>query len=137
MLFNSKYYEFCRHLNWKLTCIKKKTWTSLPKITGNELQELFPGCLPEECFVLSYRLMNVEDELRHEQEEMQKVVKQKQKVIEAQERRIQSLDTANNKLVVALNQLKEHYHTTTRNGLTGQLKTKLTTDITSFKTSSC
>ena len=79
----------------------------------------------------------MEDELRHEQEEMQKVVKQKQKVIEAQERRIQSLDTANNKLVVALNQLKEHYHSTTRNGLTGPLKTKLTTDITSFKTSSC
>ena len=68
---------------------------------------------------------------------MQETVAHKQKVIEAQERRIQSLDVANNKLVQALNQLKEHYNATTKNGLTAPLKTKLSTDISTFKTSSC
>lgn len=68
---------------------------------------------------------------------MQKTVAHKQKVIEAQERRIQSLDMANNKLVVALNQLKEHYNATARNGLNAPLKTKLSSDVSPFKTSSC
>ncbi|XP_052790758.1 disabled homolog 2-interacting protein-like isoform X4 [Mya arenaria] len=81
------------------------------------------------------RLMHVEDELREEQEEMQRNVAQKQKVIEAQERRIHSLDVANNKLMLALNQLKEHYSATARNGLVPSMK--LASDVTSFKTSSC
>lgn len=68
---------------------------------------------------------------------MQKAVVQKQKVIEAQERRIQSLDIANNKLVVALNQLKDHYNATSRNGLTAPLKSKMSSDLGQFKTSSC
>ena len=77
--------------------------------------------------------------MRQEQTEMQKAVTQKQKVIEAQERRIQSLDIANNKLVVALNQLKEHYNAAARNGTvtSGPIKKKLSTDLGQFKTSSC
>ncbi|KAL4218593.1 DAB2 interacting protein [Mactra antiquata] len=84
------------------------------------------------------RLIHVEDELRTEQEDMQKTVAYKQKVIEAQERRIQSLDVANNKLVVALNQLKEHYNATSKNGLQNPaVRTKISSDIAAFKTSSC
>ncbi|KAL3871063.1 hypothetical protein ACJMK2_039086 [Sinanodonta woodiana] len=84
------------------------------------------------------RLISVEDELRHEQEEMQHSIQQKQKVIEAQEKRIQSLDSANSKLVAALNKLKEHCQTTpTQNGLAGSLKAKLKTELPYFKTSSC
>ena len=81
--------------------------------------------------------MHVEEELREEQEEMQKTVAQKQQVIEAQEHRIQSLDVENSQLILALNQLKEHYSATAaKNGLVPPLKTKLA-DISQFKTSSC
>ncbi|XP_014662214.1 PREDICTED: ras GTPase-activating protein nGAP-like [Priapulus caudatus] len=56
------------------------------------------------------RLIGVEEELRKEQQEMQNVVVVKQKIIDAQERRIQSLDSANNRLLAALTQLKDRYH---------------------------
>ena len=88
-------------------------------------------------FICYFRLINVEDELRTEQEDMQKNVANKQKVIEEQELRIQSLDNANNKLMVALNQLKEHYNTTAKNGVGAPLRTKISTDSAIFKTSSC
>ncbi|KAK3087737.1 hypothetical protein FSP39_010003, partial [Pinctada imbricata] len=83
------------------------------------------------------RLMNVEDELRHDQEEMQNIVYQKQKVIEAQERRIQTLDTANAKLMSALNQLR-NVSQANHNGMLGPLKsTLISSELAEFKRSSC
>lgn len=79
----------------------------------------------------------MEDELRSEQEDMQKTVAHKQKVIEEQEMRIQSLDSANNKLMVALNQLKDHYNATAKNGVGPPIRTKISSEAAIFKTSSC
>ncbi|ELT88294.1 hypothetical protein CAPTEDRAFT_225557 [Capitella teleta] len=53
------------------------------------------------------RLMTVEGELRKEQQELQTVVSEKQQIIEVQEQRIHALDAANNRLLSALNQLKD------------------------------
>ena len=81
--------------------------------------------------------MNVEDELRTDQEEMQNIVYQKQRVIEAQERRIQTLDTANAKLMSALNQLR-NVSQANHNGMLGPLKsTLISSELAEFKTSSC
>lgn len=81
--------------------------------------------------------MNVEDELRHDQEEMQSIVKQKQKVIEAQERRIKTLDNANAKLMSALHQLRS-VSQTNNNSMLGPLRsTLISPDVAEFKTSSC
>lgn len=90
-----------------------------------------------EQVTMFYRLMNVEDELRHDQEEMQSVVKQKQKVIEAQERRIKTLDNANAKLMSALHQLRS-VSQTNNNSMLGPLRTNLISpEVAEFKTSSC
>ncbi|XP_033098607.1 ras GTPase-activating protein nGAP-like isoform X3 [Anneissia japonica] len=56
------------------------------------------------------RLVCVEEKLKGEQEEMKAVVNAKQKIIDAQERRIESLDAANHRLMSALDQLKDRYH---------------------------
>ncbi|XP_064460190.1 disabled homolog 2-interacting protein-like isoform X2 [Ornithodoros turicata] len=55
------------------------------------------------------RLITVEEELRREQREMQGMISAKQKVIDAQERKIQTLDAANQRLLCALAQLRQHY----------------------------
>lgn len=84
--------------------------------------------------------MTVEEDLRHDQQDMQKLVHQKQKVIEAQERRIQTLDTANAKLMTALNELRDRYTVTqqSRNGMLGPLRSKVNqSQLAEFKTSSC
>ncbi|KAJ8321310.1 hypothetical protein KUTeg_001168 [Tegillarca granosa] len=86
------------------------------------------------------RLMTVEEDLRHDQQDMQKLVHQKQKVIEAQERRIQTLDSANAKLLTALNELRDRYTVTqqSRNGMLGPLRSKVNqSQFAEFKTSSC
>lgn len=81
--------------------------------------------------------MNVEGELRHDQEEIRTVVKQKQKVIEAQERRIKTLDTANAKLMSALHQLRS-VSQTNNNTMLGPLRsTLIAPEVAEFKTSSC
>ncbi|XP_041481016.1 ras GTPase-activating protein nGAP-like isoform X5 [Lytechinus variegatus] len=59
-------------------------------------------------------LMCVEEELRAEQEEMRGAVKAKQKIIDAQEIRIQSLDLANQRLMRALQALKQRCLTTSQ-----------------------
>lgn len=51
----------------------------------------------------------MEDELRREQREMQGMIRAKQQLIDAQERKIQTLDAANQRLLGALAQLREHY----------------------------
>ncbi|XP_072176772.1 uncharacterized protein [Diadema setosum] len=56
-----------------------------------------------------HRLMCVEEELRAEQEEMRGVIKAKEKIIDAQEIRIRSLDQANQRLMTALQVLKQRY----------------------------
>ncbi|XP_067661735.1 ras GTPase-activating protein nGAP-like isoform X2 [Haliotis asinina] len=85
------------------------------------------------------RLVSIEEELKHEQQQMQKIVTKKQEVIEAQERRIHTLDSANSKLLQALNDLKERYNTTqSRNGISGPPRAKITAaDLGGFKSSSC
>ncbi|XP_077504389.1 ras GTPase-activating protein raskol isoform X5 [Amblyomma americanum] len=55
------------------------------------------------------RLITVEDELRREQREMQGMIRAKQQLIDAQERKIQTLDAANQRLLGALAQLRQHY----------------------------
>lgn len=65
--------------------------------------------------------MNVEGELRKEQNDMQEVIDAKQRVIDVQERRIKSLDTANRRLVGALTQVRNKY--AGRNGTVSQSKT--------------
>lgn len=60
------------------------------------------------------RLMCVEEELRAEQVEMRGAVKAKQKIIDAQEIRIQSLDLANQRLMRALQALKQRCLTTSQ-----------------------
>ncbi|XP_030853627.1 ras GTPase-activating protein nGAP isoform X2 [Strongylocentrotus purpuratus] len=59
-------------------------------------------------------LMCVEEELRAEQVEMRGAVKAKQKIIDAQEIRIQSLDLANQRLMRALQALKQRCLTTSQ-----------------------
>lgn len=84
--------------------------------------------------------MTVEEDLRHDQQDMQKLVHQKQKVIEAQERRIQTLDSANAKLMTALNELRDRYTVSqqSRNGMLGPLRSKVNqSQFAEFKTSSC
>ena len=66
------------------------------------------------------RLMNVEGELRKEQNDMQEVIEAKQRIIEVQEKRIKSLDSANRRLVAALTQLRNKY--AGRNGTVAQNK---------------
>ncbi|XP_046331942.1 ras GTPase-activating protein nGAP-like isoform X6 [Haliotis rufescens] len=85
------------------------------------------------------RLVSIEEELKHEQQQMQKIVTKKQEVIDAQERRIHTLDSANSKLLQALNDLKERYNTTqSRNGISGPPRAKITAaDLGGFKSSSC
>ena len=65
--------------------------------------------------------MNVEGELRKEQNDMQEVVQAKQRIIEVQEKRIKSLDSANRRLVAALTQVRNKY--AGRNGTVAQNKT--------------
>ncbi|XP_050417640.1 ras GTPase-activating protein nGAP isoform X4 [Patella vulgata] len=85
-----------------------------------------------------HRLVLIEDELKKEQVEMQRVVSEKQAVIEAQERRITTVDAANAKLLQALNELKERYTTTQRNGILGSNRPKITSaELGGFKSSSC
>jgi len=84
------------------------------------------------------RLITVEEELRREQCELQTVVSQKQKIIDAQERRIQSLDAANNRLLSALNQLKERCQVQNRNGIASPTRSKLQlSENGQFKSSNC
>ncbi|GAV02560.1 hypothetical protein RvY_13106-2 [Ramazzottius varieornatus] len=65
------------------------------------------------------RLISVEEELRREQSELMGMMRAKQKVIEAQEKKIESLNSANQRLVATLAQLKESSPLRTRNGATG------------------
>ena len=64
--------------------------------------------------------MNVEGELRKEQNDMQTVIDGKQRIIEVQEKRIKSLDSANRRLVGALAQVRNKYGG--RNGTVTQSK---------------
>ena len=70
---------------------------------------------------ITSRLMIFETELRKENSETQEIVQAKQRIIEVQEKRIKSLDSANKRLVAALNQLRSKH--TSRNGTVGQSKT--------------
>ncbi|XP_064615899.1 ras GTPase-activating protein nGAP-like isoform X3 [Liolophura sinensis] len=89
-----------------------------------------------------HRLIGVEEDLRQEQTAMQRMVTHKQKVIEDQERKIQTLDTANSRLLVTLNQLKDHCSPLLpHNGLVasnnGQKITLIKGADTSCKSSAC
>ena len=88
-----------------------------------------------------FRLINTEENLRKEQNQLQTVVSEKQRIIDNQERRIQALDAANNRLLGALNQLKERYHgnQTQLNGHIG-MNNKLTLQTMEngqYKSSNC
>jgi RAS protein activator-like 2 len=83
--------------------------------------------------------MTVEGELRKEQQELQTVVSEKQLIIEAQEQRIQALDAANNRLLSALNQLKDRCGRPP-NGLTPSqvaAQLSLTPENGHFRSSTC
>ena len=61
----------------------------------------------------------MEEELRREQSELMGMMRAKQKVIDAQEKKIENLNSANQRLVATLAQLKESSPLRTRNGTTG------------------
>lgn len=85
------------------------------------------------------RLISVEDELRHEQRKMSETLTHKQTVIEAQAQQIAALDAANNRLLAALNQLKDRYQVKANNhnnnNNTGAQR--LLAELGELKSSSC
>ncbi|CAH1787049.1 unnamed protein product [Owenia fusiformis] len=87
---------------------------------------------------LIQRLVTVEENLKKEQTELRSVVSQKQRTLEIQEKRIQTLDATNQRLLTALNQLKDRYQLHSKNGLSSPLKTQLSiTENGEYKSSSC
>ena len=63
-------------------------------------------------FSVLSRLMTAEERLREEQmkrEELPTIMAQKDQIIDQQEQQIKSLNDANNRLIEALNHLKERY----------------------------
>ncbi|XP_044729719.1 ras GTPase-activating protein raskol [Chrysoperla carnea] len=95
------------------------------------------------------RLINVEEELRREQQKMSLALSHKQRVIEAQEHQIAALDAANNRLLSALSTLKLRYNnnnnnnnnqqsTTTSSNNNNQNDNTMLTDVnTLIKSSKC
>ena len=60
-----------------------------------------------------FRLVTAEERLRQEQlkqQELPSVLSEKQRIIDQQEQQIRGLNDANNRLLEALNDLKERYH---------------------------
>ncbi|XP_071948105.1 uncharacterized protein [Antedon mediterranea] len=82
------------------------------------------------------RLVCVEEKLKGEQEEMKAVVNAKQKIIDAQERRIESLDAANHRLMSALDQLKDRYHSRKVSAETNKNSSKISVNG-NMKSSNC
>ena len=65
------------------------------------------------------RLVTAEERLRQEQlkqQELPSVLSEKQRIIDQQQQQIQSLNDANNRLLEALNELKEKYRNQPPNG---------------------
>ncbi|RZF36830.1 hypothetical protein LSTR_LSTR012708 [Laodelphax striatellus] len=75
-------------------------------------------------------LISVEEELRMEQRKMSDKLTHKQRVIEAQEHQIAALDAANNRLLAALNQLKDRFQDQNSNA-------RLLSELSELKSSSC
>ncbi|XP_075227066.1 ras GTPase-activating protein raskol isoform X3 [Lycorma delicatula] len=76
------------------------------------------------------RLISVEEELRREQKKMSDTLSHKQRVIEAQENQIAKLDAANNRLLAALNHLKDKIQEQNTNS-------RLLAELSELKSSSC
>lgn len=91
-------------------------------------------------WIFCRRLISVEDELRHEQRKMSETLTHKQTVIEAQAQQIAALDAANNRLLAALNQLKDRYQVKANNHNNNNNNTgaqRLLAELGELKSSSC
>lgn len=93
----------------------------------------------EHIKALNHRLFTTEDRFRQEQLELQQELSHKQSLIEAQERRLLTLNSANARLLGALNQLKERQtvQQAQHNGLPPPAPAKITLSTEFGKSSSC